>query len=120
MPPSDERGSSTVHVLAVVMLLVGLAVGVAGFAGLATAKHRATTAADLAAIAAASSSAMSPVHACDVAVLTARRNGGRLVDCVVQGSEVMVAVEVAAAAPFGLRPRVRARALAGPSRVTTQ
>lgn len=116
MPPSDERGSSTVHVLAVVLLLVGLAVGVAGFAGLATAKHRATTAADLAAIAAASS----PARACDVAVVTARENGGRLVDCVVQGSEVMVAVEVAAAGPFGLRPRVRARALAGPPRVTTQ
>jgi secretion/DNA translocation related TadE-like protein len=106
-----QRGSATVYVLSVVVLLMAVTLGAAGFAGLATAKHRATTAADLAALAAASA----PVRGCEVAVATAERNGGRLTGCVREGADVTVTVVVAAHAPFGLRPMVRARARAGPA-----
>jgi secretion/DNA translocation related TadE-like protein len=105
-----ERGSATIYVLAMVLLLMAVALGVAGFAGLATAKHRALAAADLAALAAATSAA-----GCDLAVTTAARNGGRLVGCVREGSEVSVTVEVVGRAPFGLRSTMQARARAGPA-----
>lgn len=107
----SQHGSATVYVLAVVVLLMAVALGAAGFAGLATAKHRATTAADLAALAAASAA----VGGCAVAATTAERNGARLTDCVRAGADVTVAVVVVARAPFGLRPTVRARARAGPA-----
>jgi secretion/DNA translocation related TadE-like protein len=106
-----QRGSATVYVLSAVVLLMTLALGAAGFAGLATAKHRAATAADLAALAAAAA----PAHACALAVSTAERNGGRLTLCRREGAEVTVTVVVPARAPFGLRPTVSARARAGPA-----
>lgn len=106
-----QRGSATVHVLTVVLLLTALTLGVAGFAGLAAAKHRAAAAADLAALAAASA----PVDGCALAGATAARNGGRLTRCVRTGVEVMVTVVVRARAPFGLRPALQARARAGPA-----
>jgi secretion/DNA translocation related TadE-like protein len=106
-----QRGSATVYVLSMVMLLMALALGVAGFAGLATAKHRAAAAADLAALAAAS-----PNGGCAAALTTAQRNGGRLTLCRREGSDVTVTVVVVARAPFGLRPTVTARGRAGPAR----
>lgn len=113
---SGERGSVTVYVLSLVLLLTVLAVGTAGFAGLAVAKHRATTAADLAALAAASAPVSTSASGCDLAVDTAARNGGRVTDCVREGSDVTVTVVVVARSPFGMRPAVHARARAGPAR----
>jgi secretion/DNA translocation related TadE-like protein len=107
-----QRGSATVQVLAVMMMLSVLAVGAAGFGGLATAKHRAAAAADLAALAAASATS----ERCRAAATTAARNGGRLVTCVREGRDVSVTVVVMARAPFGLRAGVHARARAGPAR----
>lgn len=108
---SGEGGSATVYVLSMVLLLVTLTLGAAGFAGLATAKHRAAAAADLAALAAASAAA----DGCGLAATTAARNGARLTACTRQGREVAVTVVVVAAAPLGFRPAVRARARAGPA-----
>jgi len=106
-----ERGSATVYVLTVALLLMAVTLGAAGFAGLATAKHRATAAADLAALAAASAGQAG----CDLAGRTAARNGGRLTECTREGRNVTVTVEVVARAPFGLQPTLHARARAGPA-----
>lgn len=108
-----QRGSASVYVLSLVILLMALTLVVAGFAGLATAKHRATAAADLAALAAASAGGD---DGCSVAAGTARRNGARLTSCLRAGSDVTVTVAMVAHAPFGLRPTVTARARAGPRR----
>lgn len=107
-----QAGSATIYVLAFAVALTTLAVVVAGFAGVAVAKHRASAAADLAALAGASA----PGDACAVAATTARHNGARVTDCAEQGSDVVVVVGIVARAPFGLRPLVRARARAGPAR----
>jgi secretion/DNA translocation related TadE-like protein len=107
-----DVGSATVYVLAIALALMTLTVVVAGFAGLVVAKHRATAAADLAALAAASA----PAAPCTVAAATAEHNGARLTDCDRLGADVLVAVSISARAPFGLRPLVRARARAGPAR----
>jgi secretion/DNA translocation related TadE-like protein len=112
MRSDDQRGSSTVYVLSLVMLLTAVTVGVAGFAGLAVAKHRVAAAADLAALAAATR----PGDGCAVADGTARRNGVRLTSCRLEGADVTVTVAMVASAPFGLRPTVSARARAGPRR----
>lgn len=109
--PRGQRGSATVHVLSMVVLLTAMALGATGFAGLATAKHRAAAAADLAALAAAAA----PAEGCALAAATARRNGGRLTRCRREGSDVTVTVVVAARAPFGLRPTLTASARAGPA-----
>jgi secretion/DNA translocation related TadE-like protein len=108
-----QRGSATVYVLSAIVLLMALALGSAGFAGLATAKHRATAAADLAALAAASAD---DADGCALAGVTAQRNGARLTACRRRGPDVAVTVVVVARAPFGLRPTLTARALAGPQR----
>jgi secretion/DNA translocation related TadE-like protein len=110
--PRRQHGSATLYVLSMVALLMALALGAAGFAGLATAKHRATAAADLAALAAAGA----PADACAVAAATAQRNGARVTACRRDGADVTVTVVVAARAPFGLRPTLSARARAGPAR----
>ena len=111
-PRRGQRGSATVYVLSLVVLLMAVTLGVAGFAGLATAKHRATAAADLAALAAAST----PGDGCSVAAGTARRNGVRLTSCRRDGSDVTVTVSLVGRGPFGLRPTITAMARAGPQR----
>ena len=105
-----QGGSATIYVLSLVVLLLAGTVGVAGFAGLATTKHRATTAADLAALAAAST----PADGCSAATETAEHNGARLTSCRREGHDVTVTVAIVARAPFGLRPTVTAMARAGP------
>ncbi|HEV8056755.1 MAG TPA: Rv3654c family TadE-like protein [Nocardioidaceae bacterium] len=109
--PADERGSGTVYVLGLVVLLLGLGVAVASLSGLVVAKHRAAAAADLAAVAAASV----PAEACAIAADVARRNGTDLVDCVVVGQVVEVVVGVAARTPWRAEIGVEARARAGPA-----
>lgn len=113
MRPSrrPELGSATVYVVSLMVLLTAVTVGVAGLAGVVTAKHRATAAADLAALAAASTGG-----GCSVAAGTARHNGARLTSCRREGSDVTVTVAIVARAPFGLRPEVTAMARAGPRR----
>jgi len=110
--PRRENGSATLYVLSLVVLLVAGTAGVAAFAGLATAKHRAAAAADLAALAAAAA----PGEGCSVAAVTARRNGARLTTCRRQGRDVTVTVALVAHAPLGLRPTITVMARAGPRR----
>lgn len=112
----DERGSGTVLVLIAIMVLVATAVAGVVLGNAYVARHRATAAADLAALAAAAQ-VLGPEKPCAVAEDIAAQNQTRLVDCVVQGSEVEVQVEAQITGPhLGLDDPQR-RARAGPAEV---
>jgi len=115
-PRSGERGSATVWVVALAGLLAAL--GAAGvLVGAAVAgRHRATSAADLAALAGASRAVLGDPSACAVAARIAAANGALLASCAqLAGAEVQVEVRV----PVPLGPlgsgEARARARAGPA-----
>jgi len=114
----EERGSGTVLVLIAMMVLFATAVAGVVLGNGYVARHRATAAADLAALAAAGQ-VLGPQQPCSVAEDVAIQNQAQLVDCVVQGSEVEVVVEVTITGPhLGLDdPRRRARA--GPADLDT-
>jgi secretion/DNA translocation related TadE-like protein len=113
--PADERGSATVWVLALAALLgvLGAAVVLVGTA--VVARHRASAAADLAALAAAGRAVVGDAGACAAAAWIARADGATLESCAVGAdavAEVHVRVPVRLG-PFGLAG-ARARARAGP------
>ena len=93
----SDLGSATVWVLATGMVLVLIAVTLA-MAGAATlARHRAQAAADLAALAGAMRAWEGEPVACQRAADISARNGARLVECRLDGLDLVVAVEVAPA-----------------------
>jgi secretion/DNA translocation related TadE-like protein len=111
-----ERGSATVWVLALAGLLavLGMAVLLVGTATVA--RHRATTAADLAALAAAGRAVVGDPGACAAAERIARADGAALESCSVGAGTV---VEVHVRVPVRLGPLglagARAHARAGPA-----
>ena len=108
-----ERGSATVLGIATTGLLLTFSLACAGVAGIVVAHRRAQAAADLGALAAAT--AIQRGHApCAAAAGLARRNGGRLVGCTVQGDVVTVRVEAATPSLLGAVRHTRASARAGP------
>lgn len=96
----------------------GVAVG-----GVLVAQRRAASAADLAALAAAEAlgpagaTAVAGLSACAQAGRVTGANGARLVDCQVEGTEVVVKVSVDVPIVFGARLSVPGRARAGPGGV---
>lgn len=114
--PSGERGSATVWVVALAGLLAAL--GTAGvLVGAAVAgRHRATSAADLAALAAAVRAVVGDPAACSVATGIAAANGAELEACAtLAGGVVDVRVQVPVRlGPFGTA-HAHARARAGPA-----
>lgn len=109
-----DRGSMTVWVAAV-LALIGLSVGVALAYGTAViGRHRAETAADLAALAAAAHVPDGPTAACRTAATVATRNGSAVRTCRVAGTDVEVVVyRVVDLAGLG-QHTVVVRARAGP------
>lgn len=111
----DERGSATVWVLALsgVLAVVGLAVVL--LAAAVVARHRAGSAADLAALAAAGRAVRGDPDPCVAAGEIAAANGASLDECVVEDRAV---VRVRVSVPVELGPvgerRATARARAGP------
>lgn len=108
-----ERGAGTVLVLMAV-LTITTALGAAlilaeGY----VARHRASAAADLAALAGATV-ATDPATACARAEEVANANQAQLVDCVVAGAEVEVLVEVELTKFSSVLEDPRRRARAGP------
>jgi secretion/DNA translocation related TadE-like protein len=94
-PPAGERGSATVWVLALagVLALVGAAAVLVGAA--VVARHRATAAADLAALAAAGRELAGHARACAAAEEIAAANAAEVISCTVgAGAVVEVAVRV--------------------------
>lgn len=121
---SADEGSGSVLVLGLVAVLVVGALGTATLGRAAAARHRAASAADLAALAASgaawdvgvAAAGSCPGPVLDLATTTAARNGARLESCSVgsgASARVGVAVEVGGLAA-GLGP-ARASARAGPA-----
>jgi len=110
----SDRGSASLWLLGVglAVVLFGTAAGLAASA--LTAKHRAQSAADLSALAGAMRAADGEGVACSRVAELATANGARVVDCRLDGLDLVVTVEVAVARlPGG---SVRAAARAGPLR----
>ena len=112
---SGERGSATVWVVALAGVLAAIGVAAVLVGAAVVGRHRATTAADLAALAAAEHAVRGAPGACAAAGEVAGANGARLTACTVGDGAV---VEVAVAVPVRLGPlgvsRAGARARAGP------
>jgi secretion/DNA translocation related TadE-like protein len=84
-----DHGSATVYAAFALVALTALAVMVSGFTVIATAKHRAAGAADLAALAGAQA-LQRGADPCASAADLAARNGAVLADCAVAGRVVTV------------------------------
>lgn len=114
-----DRGSATVWLLGLTLLITLAATAALGIAGAVAARHRAEAAADLAALAAAGRLLLDPGDACAHAASVASAQGAKLRSCAIQvdASEDSVEVEVSVPAPVdlvpGLPPAV-GRARAGP------
>ena len=110
-----ERGSATVWVLALAGVLAVVGAAAVLVAGAVTARHRAGSAADLSALAAAGRAVTGNSDACAVAAEVARGNGARLATCTVEEGAV---VAVTVAVPVRLGPlglfEATGRARAGP------
>lgn len=113
-----ERGSATIWVLALMALVWFTAAAVLLDGQVRAARQQASTAADLAALAAAERALQGPDAACRAAAEIADANGARLRRCGVEGSiaDVTAAVRLPApAAPLTSADRATARARAGPA-----
>ena len=109
-----DRGSATVWLAGLAALIgVATAVGVA-HAGAVLARHRAETAADLAALAGAVQKSVGEHSPCSAATRIAGLNGGRLVACVVSGDDVEVVVTRKLTLSWVGAATATARARAGP------
>jgi secretion/DNA translocation related TadE-like protein len=94
MKRQDEAGSATIFML-IAMGLVGLATAVVCLLAVAiTARHRAASAADAVALAAAAHAADGEATACGFAARLAAADGARLVGCSLTGPVAVVAVSV--------------------------
>ncbi|PPK65785.1 flp pilus-assembly TadE/G-like family protein [Actinokineospora auranticolor] len=91
-----DRGSATALLAVVTIGMVSLAAVVLALGSAVVARHRAESAADLGALAAAAHAAAGPEVACGRAERVARRMGARLVACGLDGwvATVEVAVDV--------------------------
>jgi secretion/DNA translocation related TadE-like protein len=110
---NDERGAATVLVVALLglLLFVGAALGVVG--ALVQAHRVAQSAADLAALAAASALARGE-DPCSAAASVAAANGAEAVRCAPDGLEVRVGVRVTGPRWLGQAADLDAEARAGP------
>lgn len=115
-----DAGSATVLVLALVTVLAAVA-GVLVCAGaLVVARHRADSAADLAALAAAARALDGAPAACRAAEGVARAGGAALTGCRVQGEVAVVTVEVVPPGGLGRLGTARTTARAGPASGTPE
>ncbi|WP_210651243.1 Rv3654c family TadE-like protein [Nocardioides sp. SYSU D00065] len=109
--PRRDHGAATVLVVAMAGVLMFVMVGLSAAGGLVTAQRRAQSAADLVALAAASSLD----DACGEAARIAAANGAELDECHVDGDVVTVVTSVAGPAVPWRAVRVSAEARAGPA-----
>ncbi|MEU5779748.1 Rv3654c family TadE-like protein [Micromonospora lupini] len=114
--PDVERGGATLLLLALglVFVLVGTFGAAVTAAGMAA--QRAAVAADLGALAGAARALDGDAVACASAADIVHRNAGRLVDCLLDGLDVLVTVEVAFTPLPGLTRAAASTARAGPVR----
>ena len=110
-----DQGNATVLVIAVAASV--LAAGVVGSAlgGAIVVRHRAATAVDAAALAAALDVAAGDEPACARAARLARANAASLAGCTFHGAVVDVSITASAGGWLGWLPTVRLNARAGPA-----
>jgi secretion/DNA translocation related TadE-like protein len=112
---NNDAGGATVWVLAAGLLTVLVALGSAAAGAGVVARHRAQSAADLAALAAAARAAEGEEAACGRADEIATVNRARLVACRLDGFDVTVTAEVTPAGVAAFAGSARASARAGPA-----
>lgn len=113
---STDRGSASVLVLAVGVVLVVAGVFGAMIGAAHVANHRAQAAADLGALAGAARAIEGPAAACARAAELVTANGGRLTHCQLDGLDLTVTVAVNPATATGIGRAATATARAGPVR----
>lgn len=112
-----DAGASSVLLLAVLMVALVLVGAVGGLSGAVLARHRATAAADLAALAGADVLAgRAPGEACAAAAEVAAANGARLSQCSAEGTDLLVGTLVTPPGRLALLGPASGRARAGPGR----
>ncbi len=116
MSGAGDRGSASLWVLGVGLAVLLFAGAVAAAGSVLVAKHRAQAAADLGALAGAVHAAEGPEVACAWARQIVEGNGASLVECRVDGLDVVVGVDVEPAGVGRAIGPARARARAGPAR----
>lgn len=110
----DERGSATVTGACAIAALAGLVVLVLYVGAAVAARHHAQSAADLAALAAASALVLGEADPCAQADVIAGRAGAVVASCAPEDGDVVVSVDVyVELGLLGHRP-ARATARAGP------
>ena len=110
-----DAGAASILVLAVLMVALVLVAGVGGLSGVVLARHRATAAADLAALAGADVLAgRAAGDACAAAGEVAEANGARLGSCAPEGADLLVSALVVPPGPFAALGSATGRARAGP------
>lgn len=116
-PPRSEAGSASIWMLLVGMLTLMAFLAVCGLGAVFAARHRAQTAADMAALAAWQQAAgrTGGDQACGEARMIAARNQATLVTCVVSTTDVVVTVEVGFTGWLARLPSVQRGARAGPA-----
>jgi len=117
----SDRGSASLWLLAVGLVLVAVALVSAAVGAARVARHQAQVAADLGALAGAARVVEGLDAACKRAAAFAAENGGRLRTCLVEGLDLQISVEVAVPALPALAGTARvatASARAGPVRGT--
>ncbi|WP_072802934.1 Rv3654c family TadE-like protein [Rhodococcoides yunnanense] len=109
-----DDGGATVLAACALAALVVVVIAIVHVGAAVSGRHTAQSAADLSALAAAGALDRGVVDACATARTLVDRMGGTVVDCVVDGWDVLVEVEVSLPlGRFGVREAV-ARARAGP------
>lgn len=112
----DDRGYATIVGAFAVAALAATVIAFLYIGGAVTARHRAQSAADLAALAAAADHVRAAPNPCDTArrLVAAQQTGARLQQCTVEDIDVLVSVAVRIhLGPFGIRDAT-AQARAGP------
>ncbi|MET9338644.1 Rv3654c family TadE-like protein [Nonomuraea sp. NPDC003804] len=115
---SRERGSATLWCVALSALLFTVAMTFVLVGTVRVAHHRAQSAADLSALAAARWAFASPEKACERASRLAAQNGAGLVRCALTETTADVTVSVELSLPGVGERTVHARARAGPASTT--
>lgn len=112
---AGDQGSGTIWMLAFGLLVV--LCGLVGFyrGSAAVVRHRAESAADLAALAGAARVLDGPTAACRQAAAIATANGAQLVQCRLDGADVSVSAVVRFHGPVPGRPAAQGWARAGPA-----
>ena len=114
-----EAGSASIWLVALLMLAGCALLAVLGLGAAVAARHRAESAADLAALAAADRMLEDPAGACGTAARVASAQQARLTSCVLRSDAAQDSVQVSVEAPlpgrlFADLPPARGRARAGP------